>query len=167
MFQQKSGYSKCDFENLFLGMIPFYIANNISCLYVRFGSNRLEKNCILKIFSLFSNSQKHLPNRFITVVWLFTIANVGHHHSLKKIFLGFYKNSFRSTPIIFLDTPKSFGQKDFKPDSVLLYENRTESGFVCLILSYNHRQRKSRNLSYTNQFNSRRSLTSTKKSTKK
>ena len=42
-----------------------------------------------------------------------------------------------------------------------------ESGFVCLMLSYNHRQRKSRNLSYTNQFNNRRSLTSTEKSTKK
>ena len=101
-------------------MIPFYIANNISCLYVRFGSNRLEKNCILKIFSLFSNSQKHLPNRFITVVWLFTIANVGQHHSLKKIFLGFYKNSFHFAPTIFPDTPKSFGQKDFKPDSKLV-----------------------------------------------
>ena len=144
-------------------MIPFYIANNISCLYVRFGSNRLEKNCILKIFSLFSNSQKHLPNRFITVVWLFTIANVGHHHSLKKIFLGFYKNSFRSTPIIFLDTPKSFGQKYFEPQSSKTLE---DCGFICLILSYDHRQRKRRNLSYTNQLNRRQSLTSTEKTTK-
>jgi hypothetical protein len=101
------------------------------------------------------------------VVLLFTVANVGQHHSLKKIFLGFYKNSFRFAPTIFPDTPESCGQKDFKPDSVLLYENRTESGFVCLILPFYNRQRKSRNLSYTNQFNSRRSLTSTEKSTKK
>ena len=100
------------------------------------------------------------------MVWLFTIANVGQHHSLKKIFLGFYKNFFHFIPIIFPDTPKSFGQKDFKPDSISNFLSGTESGFVCLILSYNHRQRKSRNLSYTNQFNSRRSLTSTKKQTK-
>ncbi|ROI14542.1 hypothetical protein EGH73_02930 [Epilithonimonas hominis] len=37
---------------------------------------------------------------------------------------------------------------------------------MCLILSYNHRQRKSRNLSYTNQFKHRRSLTSTEKQKK-
>ncbi|OPB94369.1 hypothetical protein BB021_17315 [Elizabethkingia ursingii] len=43
----------------------------------------------------------------------FTIANVVQHPALKKIFLGFYKNSFRFTPIIFPDTPKSCGQKDF------------------------------------------------------
>src|SRR5690554_4759717 len=41
--------------------------------------------------------------------------------------------------------------------------NGTESGFVCLMLSCGHRQRKSRNLSYTNKFNHKRSLTSMKK----
>jgi hypothetical protein len=30
----------------------------------------------------------------------------------QKNLLGFYKNSFRFTPIIFPDTPKSCGQKD-------------------------------------------------------
>jgi IS1 family transposase len=29
LFQSKSGHSKCDFKNLFLGMIPFYIANDM------------------------------------------------------------------------------------------------------------------------------------------
>ena len=41
-----------------------------------------------------------------------------------------------------------------------------ESGFVCLMLSYNHQQRKIRNLSCTNQFNNSRSLTSLEKSKK-
>ena len=41
-----------------------------------------------------------------------------------------------------------------------------ESGFVCLMLSNNHRQRKSRNLSCTNQFNSSCSLRSLEKSKK-
>jgi len=54
------------------------------------------------------------------VVLLFTVANVGQHHSLKKIFLGFYKNSFRLAPTIFPDTPKLSEQKDFKPDSKLV-----------------------------------------------
>jgi hypothetical protein len=52
-------------------------------------------------------------NLLLTSGLAFTIANVVQHHSLKKIFLGFYKNSFRFAPTIFPDTPKSYGQKDF------------------------------------------------------
>lgn len=43
---------------------------------------------------------------------LFTIANLGQHHSHKKIFLGISKNSFRWASIIFSETPESCGQKD-------------------------------------------------------
>jgi len=62
---------------------------------------------------------KLLPQNKTLTKWLsnwvlaFAVANVGQHHSLKKIFLGFYKNSFRFATTIFPDTPKSFGQKDF------------------------------------------------------
>ncbi|REC42607.1 hypothetical protein [Chryseobacterium sp. 5_R23647] len=37
--------------------------------------------------------------------------------STQKNLFGFLKKFFPQAPTVFPDTPKSFGQKDFKPDS--------------------------------------------------
>ena len=56
-------------------------------------NNSIKENPIILMFFNFSYVKYHYiinPNCGLA----FTFANVGHHHSHKKIFLGFYKNSF-------------------------------------------------------------------------
>ena len=47
----------------------------------------------------------------------------------QKNLFGFLQKFFPHAPIIFPDTPKSFGQKDFKPDSALMVSSVERIGF--------------------------------------
>ena len=49
----------------------------------------------------------------------------------QKNLFGYLQKFFPQAPIIFPDTPKSFGQKDFKPDSKTGMELRDLNRVLC------------------------------------
>ena len=112
------------------------------------------------LFFIDENAVEPLPNCGLCFLLLQIQGSIIHS---KKSFWVSTKILSTSLPQFFQTLLNPADKRISSPIPILFSSSGTESGFVCLMLPYNHRQRKSRNLSYTNQFKPSRSLTSTEK----